>query len=189
MGPTAVSTSSTEAAAASARVPVGRVVGAHGMRGQIRVQCFTDTPDAIAALAQLWLHPDASQRDGCAYRIESCAPGRSGELRIALAGVSDREAAEALIGRTVSAAIAELPPAGDDEVYGFELLEFRVETAEGRALGRVRGIWSTGGPPLLVIAGEGGAEHLVPSALLLRIERAERRLVVDAIPGLFDDPA
>ncbi len=188
MGPTAVSTSSTEAATAPARVPVGRVSGAHGMRGMLRVQCFMDTLDAFAALPRVWLEGAGPEAAGCAIQIESAAPGRSGELRIALPGVNTREAAEALIGRTLSACIDDLAPSGDAEIYAFELLGFCAETAEGRVFGHVRGVWSTGAAPLLVIEGEGGVEHLVPSALLLQVERAERRIVVDAVPGLLDAP-
>ncbi len=185
MEPTAASTSSTD----PERVPVGRIVGAHGMRGQLRLQCFTDTPDALAALTRIWIDGPGPDRAERGYRVASCAPGRSGELRVALAGVEGRAAAEALVGRTALAAVGELPPAGEGSVYAFELLGFRALSAEGRELGRVQGLWNTGAPAVLMLRAEGGREHLVPSALLVEIDFAARRVVVDAIPGLIDGAA
>ena len=153
------------------------------------MQCFTDTAAALAGLREIWLDVPGAEPAGEAHRVERAAVGRSGELRVSLAGVSSRASAEALIGRSVRARVDELPPAGEGELYGFELVGFRAETREGRALGRVADLWSTGAAPLLVIEGEGGVEHLVPSALLLAIERGERRVVVDAIPGLLAGPS
>jgi 16S rRNA processing protein RimM len=173
--------------AAPERVAVGRVSGAHGLRGQLRVACYADTPETLEELTQVWLGADAALEDLRAYRVDASARGRSGELRMCLAGIDCREQAELLRGSTVFAAVAELPPAGEGEFYGFELVGFRAESSEGRALGRVTGLWNTGSAPLVVIEDPEQREQLVPPGLILEIDREAQRLVVDAIPGLLVD--
>ena len=57
-------------------------------------------------------------------------------------------------------------------------------------IGTVRGIWETGAPDVLVVEDADGAEHLIPAAeaLLLEVDIEGGRIVVDAIPGLVDEP-
>jgi 16S rRNA processing protein RimM len=188
MEPTAASTSSTDSAGVRPRVPIGRITGAHGLRGQLRAACYADDPGACENLSRVWLANGDAAEGALAYRVEACAPGRSGEIRMRLAGIERREQAEPLIGRTVFAAVSELPPPAEGEFYGFELVGFRAVSREGRTLGRVTGLWDTGAAPLVVIDAESGSEQFVPSGLVLAIDRAERRLVIDAIPGLLREP-
>jgi len=94
-------TSSTETgdSGASRRVVVGRVRGAHGLRGRLRVQCFGDSAEVLPGLASVMLARDGDDPDAKAYRVEDVAPGRGDEVRMSLAGVRHREQAEDLRGR------------------------------------------------------------------------------------------
>ncbi len=120
------------------------------------------------------------------YAVESVAPGRRGELRVALEGVEDRDAAEALRGRRVLVEAAELEALPAGEYYGYQLVGCRIEGQDGALVGTVREIWETGGPDLLVVEGEGGREHLLPAALLREVDVEGRRAVVELVPGLLD---
>ena len=70
---------------------------------------------------------------------------------------------------------------------GTELLGCRVESEQGQALGRIRDIWRTGAPDVLVIEDARGGELLVPAALLRRVDKAERLVVVELLPGLLPE--
>ena len=87
--------------AGPAGILVGRVAGAHGLRGQLRVRCFGDEPESLLEITRVSLDPRNPQEEPCRYEVSAIAPGRSGELRVALAGVRRREQAEALLGRNV----------------------------------------------------------------------------------------
>jgi ribosomal 30S subunit maturation factor RimM len=52
----------------------------------------------------------------------------------------------------------------------------------------VTGIWETGAADVLVLAGPDGGERLVPASLLRRVDSGARRLVIELLPGLFDEP-
>lgn len=188
---TAGSTSSTEERRAPVRaaggVALGLVVGAHGLRGEIRVRALADD-DNLCRVPRVRLGHSEGDPEADEYEVERVGSGRSGEVRMSLAGVTSREAAETLRGRLVLARSADLEALPPGEYYGYELIGCRVEDQDGRAIGEVKGIWGTGAPDVLVIESEGGEEHLIPAAeaLLLEVDVEGRRIVVDAIPGLLD---
>ena len=186
MEPTAASRSSTEGAPPDALV-VGRVIGAHGLRGGLRVRCFAGDPEVLLALPRVALARSESGEGARCFEVRKIAPGRSGELRIDLEGVDARDAAEALRGSLVLVAASELPPLRPGEYYGHQLLGCRVEGEDGRVVGTVCEIWETGASDLLVVDDGAGARHLLPAALLRRLDAAERRLVMELVPGLLAD--
>ncbi len=169
-------------------VVLGRIVGAHGLRGQLRVRYFGDGPDNLLALPRLRVGANAEDAEAIDYEVTSAAAGRRGEVRLAFSGVASRDSAEGLQGRVVMTDRGELPELAPGEYYGFELVGCRVFGDDGRAVGTVSGIWSTGGPNVLVVEGENGTEHLIPAAgeLLREVDPEGRRIVIEVIPGLLD---
>ena len=194
---TADSTSSTEAserarARAARRVALGRVVGAHGLRGELRVRLLDERDNNLRAVASVWLAREEGDPKAVEARVRAVGSGRRGEARLALEGIDRREAADALRGRWVLARAEELAPLPPGEYYQYELVGCRVEDGEGRALGTVAGIWETGAPDVLVVVdeAEGGRERLIPAAreILREVDVAGRRITIDAPPGLIDPP-
>jgi 16S rRNA processing protein RimM len=193
MAPTVAWTSSTDRALTpatpSTQVVVGRVVGAHGLRGQLKVRDFTDGPETFRGLESVCLsESDAEPSSRRDYEIQAAIPGRPGEIRVTLAGVRDREGAEALRGQLVWADPERLAPLEPGEYYGYQLVGCRVEDTEGAAIGTVREVWSTGAADTLVIDDDAGREQLIPAAesFLKEVDLAARRLVVALVPGLLD---
>jgi 16S rRNA processing protein RimM len=191
MGPTADSTSSTERAGRAsleAAVVLGRVVGAHGLRGQLRVSTAGDVVESVMRVPQVWLSPRQEDPTGREYPVIQLAAGRPGELRMTLDGVGDRDAAEALRGLWVLARGADLEALPPGEYYAHQLLGCRVEDSAGRAIGVVRRIWETGAPDVLVVEDAAGVEQLIPAAesILQEVDLEGRRIVIDAIPGLLE---
>jgi 16S rRNA processing protein RimM len=171
-------------------VALGRVVGAHGLDGRLRVRVLGDAPEDLMHVPRVWLGQEEGDEGAVEYEVTGVGPGRPGEVRMALAGIDDRDAAEAQRGRSVLASPRELPGLPEGEYYEYELVGCRVEDANGREIGTVRGIWETGAPDVLVVEDAEGVEHLIPAAeaLLLEVDVEGRRIVVDAIPGLLAEP-
>jgi len=173
------------------QVVVGRVVGAHGTRGEIRVRLASDSPENLLSLAQVALaDPEKGAGDPAplCYEVEGGARGRVGEARLRLKGLTLREQALALRGRWVlgdPARFLELP-AG--EFYSYQLVGCRV-AVEGRpAFGTVREVWATAGHDVLVVEGDDGRRRLIPTAraIMLRVEPEARRIVIADIEGLVE---
>jgi 16S rRNA processing protein RimM len=167
---------------------VGQVAGAHGLRGELRVR--TGSADALAR-AQRPVRLTREEGEPLSFESEITAvrSGRAGECRLCLAGIADRDAAEALRGATLWLHTADLPTLAPGEFYQHELVGCRVEDPAGRELGVVRAIWETGAPDVLVIEDAAGRELLAPAAesLLRQVDLAARRLVIELPPGLIDE--
>jgi len=169
-------------------VVLGRVIGAHGVRGQVRVSYFGDGPHRLLSASELWLA--RSEHDPGAQRFEVSASGnaRPGEVRLTLSGVSDRDAAQALRGELVMADPSVLDELPEGEFYWHDLVGCQVEDMQGTRIGTVVEIWETGAHDLLVVESDSGARHLLPTAreLMPEIDVAANRIVVDPPPGFFD---
>ena len=169
---------------------LGRVVGAHGLRGQIRVRWLGAGPENLLAAKQVELADGRGIEDPApaVFEIEGGGTGRVGEVRLALRGVCERDAAEALRGRLLLIDAAALPKAAADEVYWFQLVGCQVELPSGRTVGRVREIWDTPAHATLVVTGLDGRDRLIPAApaLLRLVDVTAQRIVIEDLPGLID---
>ncbi len=167
---------------------LGRVVGAHGLHGMVRVKWLGDGPENLAQAPELRLGRKPDDEAARVFEVRGCGPGRPGEVRLTLAGVEDRDAAEALRGCFVLGDRSHLAPLQPGEHYWYELVGCRVEARDGRSIGTVKEIWETGAHDVLVIEGSDGLRRLLPAvdAFLREIDVAGRRLVIEEIPGLLD---
>ncbi len=194
---TSDSTSSTDRTAAgepapeSERVVVGRVSGAHGLRGNLSIRTFGGDPDNLLQSPTLLLAKSEEDPDAESFEITRVFSGRKGEVRITLVGVEDRTAAERLRGRLVCVDAEQLAPLEEGEYYSYQLVGCKVESADGESIGTVTEIWSTGAPDVLVITDDTGKQHLIPAAegLLREVDIEGRRIVVELVPGLLDEEA
>ncbi len=189
MEPTAGSTSSTdEGREYTERVALGRIVGAHGLHGQLRVRYFGGDPDHLTQISAVRIAESEDDPGAESYEVTEVSAGRSGQIRMALAGVEDRDSAERLRGRLVVVEAAQLSELPEGEYYSYQLVGCRVESEDGRDIGTVREVWSTGAPDVLVVEDESGVRHLLPAAesLLREIDIDRQRIVIEILPGLLD---
>jgi 16S rRNA processing protein RimM len=171
------------------RVELGRIVGAHALRGEVRVRIFGDGPQNLLSVPQIWL---AEAREAVQARpavVVGAGSGRVGEVRLALEGVETRNAAEALKGLLVLAEAADLARLEGGEFYWHELVGCQVETSDGRSIGSVREIWESGAHDVLVVDAGRGAPVLIPTAreIMTGVDLESRRIVIDDLPGLLED--
>lgn len=164
------------------RVCVGRIKGAHGVRGAVRVTPYTERPEDVAAYGPV---SDADGRHEYELQIERMTRT---DVIARIAGIDDRDAAEALRGLRLFVPRAALPPAGEDEFYAEDLIGLRAETEEGRALGRVLSVQDFGAGDMLEIGETRERTVFAPFTrdVVPVIDLAAGRLVIDPPPGLFD---
>jgi 16S rRNA processing protein RimM len=161
-----------------ARVEVGRLGAAHGVRGWLRVQSFTDPPERLFEWRR-WL---LKTERGAEREVKVLDARRQGDGWIALLeGVVERDAASRLTGQMVVVERERLPPPGERAHYRDDLVGFEAKNLEGAVLGRVDHFVDTPGNAVMVIKGEGEREHLVPVTTqhLRKVDKAARELIVD----------
>jgi 16S rRNA processing protein RimM len=163
---------------------VGAIVGAHALAGVLRVRAYQPPAPSLRAGSRILIDRGGALTDA---HVRSAAPHGRGLLLLALAGVSDRTAAEALVGARLLVPAVDLPPAAPDEFYYHEITGFQVETTAGDPVGTITETFSTGLNDVWVVDA-GPREHLVPviQDVVRTIDHVARRVVIDPIPGLLD---
>ncbi len=168
---------------------VGRVIKPHGITGELVVDVRTDDPeDRFAAGNRLRLKPSRGEGRSREFEIESARP-HGGRLLVGLAGVADRDGADALRGNRFVAASGKPPPLDDpDEFYDHELEGMAVRAVDGREVGTVAEVLHTAAGELLSVRDAAGAEILVPfvGAIVTSVSRADRLVQIDPPEGLLD---
>jgi 16S rRNA processing protein RimM len=162
-----------------ALVRIGKVVRAVGLKGHLGI---AGSEGALAELDAVALRRGDAEPE--TMRIEEARP-QGGIWALKLEGISDRTAAEALVGAELLAAREELPDAGEGRHLWADLEGLEVVTAAGETVGRVAGLYETGAVDVLIVKGARG-EKLVPLAPYVTVDREARRIVVDPPDGLLD---
>ncbi|MFC3079406.1 ribosome maturation factor RimM [Phenylobacterium terrae] len=136
---------------------VGRVAGAFGVKGELRITSYTEDPMALVRYRVL-LRQDGTQ----ALTLTGGRPVKGGLVARA-EEVPTREAAEALRGLRLHVTREALPPPEDeDEFYLADLIGLSAETAEGELLGRIKSVHDFGAGDLLEIQPPDGATWWLP---------------------------
>ncbi|HEY4531335.1 MAG TPA: ribosome maturation factor RimM [Luteimonas sp.] len=139
------------------RILLGRVHGAFGVRGELKLESFTDPARSIFRY-QPWILRDGQGRE---RELEGVRGREGGKGLVAtFPGIEDREAAEALRGTEVWVPRAALPPPAPGEYYWVDLEGLRVVNAEGVDFGTVSHLFSTGANDVLVARGD--RERMIP---------------------------
>jgi 16S rRNA processing protein RimM len=153
------------------------VIGAQGLKGEVRVKAFTEDPASLAAYGGL------HTKDGRRFTATAARTTKPGEAVLSLAEVKTREAAEALKGTELYVPRAALPAPGDEEFYHADLVGLRAEDESGRVLGTVHAIHNFGAGDVIEIARPDGDTVLLPFTreTVPQIEIDKGRIVV-AVP-------
>jgi 16S rRNA processing protein RimM len=164
---------------------MGRIGAAHGIKGEVRIQSFTEEPLALKDYGPL-----ATNKPGLMIEIES-ARATTNVLVARLKGVADRSAAERLIGVELYVDRDKLPPpADDDDFYHADLIGLEARLNDGSVLGKVMAIPNFGAGDLLEVRDErSGDTYLYPftKSVVPDVKVGEGYLIievpVDADPG------
>ncbi len=166
-----------EAPAPKDRVCLGVMVGAHGVRGLVKVKSFTEAPEDVAAYGPV---SDKSGKRRWTLQVTGPAPGKRDVVLAKVEGVSDRDAAQALHGTELYVARSALPALAEEETfYHADLIGLRVEDPEGRELGKVVAVENYGAGDFLEVERPDGKLLLLAftRAVVPEVDIAGGRLV------------
>lgn len=157
------------------RLCVGIIVGAHGVRGELRIKSFTEDPADLASYGPV--EDEAASRK---FRLTLVGEAK-GVVIARLAGVSDRNAAEALKGVKLFIARSALPELEEEEFYYSDLVGLRAEGTNGDTLGTVKGVFNFGGGDVIELVAPDGSHKMFAFTLATVpvVDVKGGRLVID----------
>jgi len=191
------SSSSSPRANGGARAPrpegktqlrVGRLVKAHGLKGALKLELYTDDPDGrfVPGAVFTLQVPDSSPWFGKTVTVREFRWMNSHPV-VFFEGIDDRNAAESIVRAILWIDEDTDAPAEDDAWYDHQLVGLEV-VRDGEAVGRVIRVDHLPAQDLLIVK-DGDREVLVPfvKAIVPEVDVAAGRLVVTPPAGLFED--
>ncbi len=161
---------------------IAEIVGVHGLQGVVKLRSYADSPTLFEPGRTLRLENTDGQAQ--TLSVDWAKPHGKGML-LAIEGVSDRNAAEALVGSRLWVDKTTLPDLDDGIYYWFELIGLSVYTTQGRYLGLLESILQTGSNDVYVIR-DGEKEVLLPAlaSVVQAVDIHQRRMEVILPEGL-----
>ncbi|WP_158809831.1 ribosome maturation factor RimM [Beijerinckia sp. L45] len=168
------------------RILVGRFGAPHGVRGEVRLQSFTQAPGDIGTYGAL-VDKAGTQR----YEIKTLRPVKDNLFVARVAGIADRTAAETLTNIELFVPRAALPPPDEEEFYLIDLIGMAAVDEAGTAIGTVVAVPNYGAGDILEVAPVAGGETLLlpfTKAVVPTVDVSARRVTV-VFPDETVDPA
>ncbi len=163
---------------------LGRIIGAHGLKGALRFRPDNPDSETIAKGSRIQLDLNGAARE---YEVGNISNLGRGVRRLELVGIADANGAEALTGATLLIDETSLPESKPGEFYYHEVLGCEVRLEDGTRLGVIEEVFSAGANDVWVVRG-GGREVLVPviEDVVKSMDIPARRMTIVPVPGLLD---
>ena len=169
-------------------IVIGRIVKAHGIKGEVCVDFYADSPSILPSSSSgtVWLDlpPEAPR----AYKIIA-ARQHHGRMLLTLENVPDRSAAELLRGVGVLVPRESLPALDPGEIYLADLPGFTVTLLDtGETLGQITAVDLAAGQEIWRITTPEGKEVLFPAVpqFVAKLDAEARSACIDPPPGLLE---
>jgi len=166
-------------------LPVGKIIKAHGIKGELKVIVYNQDVSQFAAYRQVYL----PKKFGFSLYPVKKVRGHGRYVLLTLEGVEDRTSAENLIGLEIFIDKRSLPPLQDGEYYWYQLYGLRVVTKEGKDVGTIRYIFNNGAHDIYVVKNnKDDGEILIPATdeIILDIDLEQGIMKIDPLPGLIE---
>jgi len=138
------------------KICVGIILGPHGVRGQVKLGSYTAEPEALFDYAPL-----TDESGARVFDVTFRGVGSDHFLAV-IAGVSDRDAAQALKGTKLFVDRAALPPEEEGEYYLADLLGLAAQDQKGQSVGIVQEVHDYGAGVFLEIKPANAKSFMLP---------------------------
>ncbi|MDR2220516.1 MAG: ribosome maturation factor RimM [Methylobacillus sp.] len=154
---------------------MGRITVPYGVRGWINIQPDTEYLDGLLDYPVWWIEVNDAWQE---FPVAE-AKVHGDHLVAKLEGVTEREQAFKLKGKTIAVPRSELPAPDENEYYWSDLIGLEVENLQGEKFGRITSLFETGANDVMVVKGEW--ERLIPfiAQVVQEVDLVSKRVLVD----------
>lgn len=162
------------------KINVGKIIGVHGIKGQVKVEVLTDNPSRFDKGSVLWC-----EKTGNWLTIET-ASWHKEILLVKFAEIANRDMAEALAPSYLKVDRASVAPLPEGEYYYFEIEGLSVYT-EGNYFGKIISVQATGANDIYNVKMENGKIIAIPAleSVIKKIDIAAGTMEVEIPDGLL----
>ncbi len=165
--------------------PIGRVVKPHGIKGKMKVEYFGENLQQFSFYREVFIEGGKGRPEP--YEVLEAIP-QPPRLILQLKGIEKIEEAELLIGKEILIEKEAFPELEEREYYWMDILGMKVETEEGKRLGRVKEILPTRAHDVYIVEGKRG-EILLPATeeVIRSIDLKRGVMKVIRLEGLWEE--
>ncbi len=163
---------------------VGKIVNTHGLRGEVKVVPWTDTPDVFEDLSEVY----AKRKSGTVKLTLQGVKYQKNNIIARFAELSSIEEAEPFKNCILAAERSQLGPLEDGAYYVADLIGLTVKTEDGTELGAISDVFQTGANDVYEVRRLGQKNLLLPVIpdVVLRVDLGEKTVTVKLMEGLLD---
>ena len=156
-------------------VEAGEIVSTHGIKGEMKVLPWVDSPDILCEF-------DRVRIGGKEYQVEQCRIQKTCNL-LKVEGIDTMDAAQAMRGKTVEMYREDID---DDVIFAAELIGVEV-FCKGESIGKIVEVLDYPGNSVYVVRGK--HEYMIPAVkqFILETDMAAERMEVALIEGMRTD--
>ena len=166
-------------------VTIGKIIGTHGLGGEVKVTSYSDVPGRFEALTQVQVQNPLGSRTLAVLGRRRSARG----YLLRFESIATPEVARSLVGGFLQIPEERLAPPAEDRYYEYQLLGMHVRDEDGAHVGVLKDILTTTGNAVFVVENARGVEHLIPGTkeLVRSVDVEGQVMVVRRAPGLLDE--
>lgn len=165
-------------------VPVGKIIGTHGIKGLLKVFSYSGNIESLTYAESVLLKwQDGALRE---YAVKSVS-AHAGGFILGLDGFTDINQVLSLTGSELCLKRCQLPEPGEDEYYWRDLIGLTVNTDQGVELGTLVDIFETGSSDIYVVRGS-SKEYLIPAIadVITHVDIPGKKMIITPLDGLLD---
>ena len=164
-------------------VLIGRIIGTHGNKGEVKVYPLTDFPERFPSLKEIFLTTPSGQKKLSVEKVRF----HKTYIIMKLEGCHIISEAQELKGCTIGIPQDQVQPLEEGEYYYFQLIGVEVYTEEELYLGVVKDIFPTGSNDVYVVKDD-RKEYLIPAIkdVVKKVDLEKKRITIHPLKGLLD---
>ncbi|HHT92380.1 MAG TPA: 16S rRNA processing protein RimM [Clostridiaceae bacterium] len=164
------------------RFVIGKIVNAHGIRGELKVLPETEDPNRFKKLKKVWIEKDSALKE---YEYQSSRI-LDNVILLALKDVDTRDKALNLKGAYISVSREDAIKLPEGRYFIADLIGCTVYEHTGEILGKVKDVFETGSNDVYDVVNDEGKSILVPALekVVKSIDVENRKIIVELLPGL-----
>lgn len=162
---------------------VGTIAKPHGLRGELKLNCFSAGDGAFSGHERYVLVDDQGKLSEPLMVERQRRQGKT--VVIKLEGIDSRDRAEKAFGKGVLIDKADLPALGENEYYWYQFIGLEVKTIDDTSVGKIHAIFNNGAQDIMVVRNQ-QQELLIPIIKGVIKEHNEKGVVITPPPGLLE---
>lgn len=161
---------------------IGKILGVHGINGEVKVRPLCDSPDVFCCIKNMYLDIKSSPL------VAECMRIHKNNILVKFCGIDFRDQAEEMCGKYLYAQKRDIPIEEGryfiEDLKNSDVIDFEC----GKKYGVLKDVWNAGASDIYTVVNSLGKEYYVPiiEGTIKDINLEENKILITPVKGIFD---